>query len=275
MNSTQHVVVTGGASGLGEAIAKKWASMGAEVCIADINQTAAENVCQQIIAAGGSAFFKPCDITNIESINGLKTALMSRWQHIDVLINNAGVATADKIEDEPMAQWRWVFEINLFGMVNMCQSFVPLMKRQGHGAILNVASQAGLTPIPFMSSYNASKAAVVSLSETMHLELADNNIHVSVLCPSFFKTNLGNSLRTQLPSMEKMLGKIFDKSPINSTDVAQMAFDGLQAKNFIILTHKQAKQAYFFKRFLPTKWYLNNVLKQTQKLRSVVKGASK
>ncbi|MGI2169849.1 SDR family oxidoreductase [Shewanella sp. MF05960] len=266
----QHVLITGAASGLGKALALKWASQHAEVCVADINQHAGEQVCQEIQALGGKAFFVPCDITKTDSITALLENVQSRWQHIDLLVNNAGVATADKIETEPMSQWRWVMEINVFGMVNMCQQFVPFFKQQGYGSILNVASQAGLTPIPFMSSYNASKAAVVSLSETLRLELADDNINVSVLCPGFFKTNLGSSLRTQLPTMEKLLGKLFDKSPINAAQVADIAYQGEANKQFLLLTHQQGKRLYRLKRLLPLSWYFKLVLKQTLKLRQLL-----
>lgn len=271
ITQSQNVVITGAASGLGKALALKWASQHAEVCVADINKPAGEQVCQEIQALGGKAFFVPCDITNTDSITALVQVLNERWQHIDVLINNAGVASADKIEVEPILQWRWVMEINLFGIVNMCQQFVPIFKQQGVGSIVNVASQAGLTPIPFMSSYNASKAAVVSLSETLRLELADDNINVSVLCPGFFKTNLGSSLRTQLPTMEKLLGKLFDKSPINATQVADIAYQGESKKQFLLLTHQQGKRLYQLKRLLPLHWYFKLVLKQTHRLRQLLR----
>ncbi|GGB49081.1 SDR family oxidoreductase [Shewanella inventionis] len=269
--SSKNVVITGAASGLGKALAIKWATQQAHVCIVDINQQAGEQVCQQITALGGKAFFIHCDITNTASIQALIKQLTSYWQTIDILINNAGVASADKIEAEPLAQWRWVMEINLFGIVNMCQQFVPIFKQQGGGTILNVASQAGLTPIPFMSSYNASKAAVVSLSETLRLELADDNINVSVLCPGFFKTNLGSSLRTQLPTMEKLLGKLFDKSPINAEQVADIAYTGVSNNRFLLLTHSQGKRLYQLKRILPLNWYCKLVLRQTHRLRQMLK----
>ncbi|GGP38357.1 SDR family oxidoreductase [Shewanella saliphila] len=271
MKSKQHVVITGAASGLGKALALKWSAMNAEVCVADINQQAGEQVCEQIIAQGGKAFFSACDITDPTSIKALTHDLQSRWPQIDLLINNAGVASADKIAAEPISQWHWVMEINLFGIVNMCQQFVPIFQQQGFGSIVNVASQAGLTPIPFMASYNASKAAVVSLSETLRLELADDNINVSVLCPGFFKTNLGTSLRTQLPTMEKLLGKLFDKSPIDATQVANIAYQGEANKQFLLLTHQQGKRLYQLKRLLPLRWYFTIVLKQTLRLRQLLR----
>ncbi|MDD8057995.1 SDR family oxidoreductase [Shewanella metallivivens] len=271
MKSKQHVVITGAASGLGKALAFKWAAMNAEVCVTDINQQAGEQVCEQIIAQGGKAFFIACDITDPTSINALTHGLQSRWPQIDLLINNAGVASADKMAVEPISQWRWVMEINLFGIVNMCQQFVPIFQQQGVGSIVNVASQAGLTPIPFMASYNASKAAVVSLSETLRLELADDNINVSVLCPGFFKTNLGSSLRTQLPAMEKLLGKLFEKSPIDATQVANIAYQGEANKQFLLLTHQQGKRLYQLKRLLPLRWYFTIVLKQTMRLRQLLR----
>lgn len=89
------------------------------------------------------------------------------------------------------------------GMVRVCRAFVPLMKQQGGGKIVNIASQADIAPAPLMGSYNASKVAAVSFSVTMHLELADNNIHVSVASPSFFSTNLDGSLRSKRPGVKK------------------------------------------------------------------------
>ena len=267
----QYVLVTGGASGLGKALAVKWAKTGAHVCIADINEAQGQATVDEIVTNGGNAFFYPCDVTKIKQIVALKEELLSRWSKVDLVINNAGVASADKLEEEAISQWQWVFDINLFALVKVSQIFTPVFKAQKSGYFLNVASQAGITPIPFMSSYNASKAAVVSLSETMRLELADDNIGVSVLCPGFFKTNLGLSLRTKLNGMKTMLDRVFDNAPITAEQVAEQTFNAVNKHAFYIITHKEGRKVFNLKQFLPMTWYLNMVLKQTAKLRKRVK----
>ena len=138
------------------------------------------------------------------------------------------------------------------------------MAQTGGGYIINIASQAGITPIPIMGSYNASKAAVVSFSETMHLELADKQIHVSVACPSFFNTNLDKSLRTKQPGVSSLVGKMLSRSSLTAADVARIIIDKSLSRDFMILSHKDGRMAYRLKRFLPINRYLNTVKAKTR-----------
>lgn len=256
-------LITGGASGLGEALAHKYAKQGFEVCIADLNHERGESVCTQINNTGGTAFFIGCDITDELSIEQLKSELQTRWGKLDVLINNAGVATGGALEFEDIEQWQWIMDINVFGMVRMCRAFVPLLEQpianaqQNTSQIINIASQAGITPISLMASYNASKAAVVSFSETMHIELAAKNIHVSVACPSFFATNLGESLRSKQPGIAELVGKLLSRSDIDATNVAEQIYQASENNKFMIITHKLGRQSYRLKRWLPSMRYLS------------------
>lgn len=263
-----HVLITGGASGLGKALALRYAKSGAEVCISDINADAAAEVISLIENASGSAFFLPCDITQQADVDRLFSTLNERWKTLDVLVNNAGVATAGSLGFEDIEQWQWVMNINLIGMVRMTKSFVSMLKQSTHAdkpaRIVNIASQAGITPIPLMASYNASKAAVVSFSETMYLELAREGLHVSVACPSFFDTNLDKSLRTSQPGADKLVKKMLSRSDINADEVADIIYRGAQAQEFMIITHKQGRSAYRLKRWLPTKRYLNMIKEKTK-----------
>lgn len=279
----QYVVITGGGSGLGKALAQQWFAKGASVCILDINKHQTDITCNELNHSHShshshsqqhhinSAFSIECDITQPAKIALAISLIQAKWPHIDMVINNAGVATADVFETESIAQWRWIMEVNLFGTINLLQVIIPIFKLQGYGQILNVASQAALTPIPYMASYNVSKSAVVALSETLRLELADHNIQVSVLYPGFFKTNLGASLRTQLSTMSKVMQRFFDKATIDAKTVAQKAYVGVNRQQFMILTHQEGKMAYRIKRWLPLSFYLNHVLKQTSRLRAKVK----
>lgn len=263
------ILITGGATGLGKAMAFAWAKhefSKVKICIADVNQTRAKETVTELKYQGVDAFFSPCDITKEEDIQNTVNAIEQKWQGIDIVINNAGVATGGSLQGESIEQWQWVLNINLLGMVRVSQAFLPLFKKQNKGYFINIASQAGLTPMPLMNSYNAVKAAVIGLSETMKLELAHQNINVSVVCPSFFKTNLEESMRTSEPMMEKLMKKSFEKSVMSAEDVADSIYKQVQNNTFLILTHKLGKKAYLLKRLLPNSWYLNKMLKMTQGL---------
>lgn len=270
MTKLKHVIITGGGSGLGRAMAIAWAEEGAKVCIADINDTAAKEVCGVIRKSGGNAIAIRCDVTKSESIKNMHDELLSNWGKVDLVINNAGVATADRFETETLEQWQWAIDLNLLSIVRVSQAFTPTFKKQKHGYFLNVSSQAGITPIPFMSSYNATKSAVVGLSETMHLELEDNGIGVSVLCPGFFKTNLAASMKSSLPGLKAITERIFEKSDVTAEQVAKIAYQGVERNKFLILSHKAGRKAFRFKRMLPMNSYLKMVGKQTQKFRDKV-----
>jgi NAD(P)-dependent dehydrogenase (short-subunit alcohol dehydrogenase family) len=266
---TTRLLVTGGATGLGKAMALTWAKhlgSSAKICIADIHQQRGDETVTELTVLGVDAYYQYCDITQQSDIDKLQKCLIDKWQGVDIVINNAGVATGGSLLGESVEQWQWVFDINLLGMVRVSQTFLPVFKQQGSGYFINIASQAGLTPIPYMNSYNAVKAAVVGLSETMKLELAPSNIDVSVVCPSFFKTNLDESMRASEPAMVQMMNRAFKKSDMSADQVAESVYQQAQSKTFLILTHKLGKQAYLLKKLLPNKWYINSMLKKTKSM---------
>lgn len=270
------ILITGGATGLGQAIALKWTDKWAnkegtfDICIADINQERGDETVNALIAKGANAFYVHCDITSDSDVQRLAQTIDSRWGGVDYVFNNAGVATGGSLLDESIEQWQWVFDINVLGMVRVSRALLPLMRKQGGGYFINIASQAGLTPIPYMGSYNAVKAAVVSFSETMKLELAPDNINVSVVCPSFFKTNLDESMRSSNPASHKMLNKFFAKADMTKEDVAEAIYQQFSKKQFLILTHKLGKRAFLLKKLLPTQRYINNMLNQTKTMKRVM-----
>ena len=264
------LIITGGASGLGKALALSYASnLGAnlQICIADINAERAAITISELQALKSDAFFYACDVTKQADVKGLYDIIQTKWQGVDIVINNAGVATGGSLEGESLEQWQWIMDINLLSMVRVCQTFYPAFVQQGGGYFINIASQAGLTPIPYMGSYNAVKAAVVSFSETMKLELAPDNINVSVVCPSFFKTNLDESMRSNNPASHKMINKFFAKADMTKEDVAESIYQQVSKKQFLILTHKLGKRAFLLKKLLPTQRYISNMLNQTKTMK--------
>ncbi len=261
------VLISGAGSGLGRALALRYASAGDEICVTDINVENGEQVAELINDAGGNAFFVQCDLTKQWDVDKLALNLAERWQSLDVLINNAGVATAGTLEYESIEQWQWVIDINVLGHVRMTKAFVPLMKANNSAdkAIINIASQAGITTAPGMGSYSVSKAAIVSFSETIYLELASSGIHVSAVCPAFFETNLNTSLRSDQPGMDVAVTKMIKDSGVGADEIADIIFRQVADKKFMIITHKEGRSTHRLKRYLPIDKYLQMMLKRTKK----------
>lgn len=244
----ERVLVTGGASGLGKAMAHRYLAAGARVLIADINAEAGELTAKEL---GERAHFVRLDVTDDASFADALAWCEREWGGLDVLINNAGVAAAGRFELITQADWDWAIDINLMGVVRGCRAFVPLFKRQGSGKIVNVASMAALTNLPAMSSYNVSKAGVLALSQTLRHELAPFGISTTVVCPGFVRTNLGASLRSPDPEAERMMGKLMSSSTVTPEDVAEQVFTAAQRGDYLVLTHKDARKFHLMQRFAP------------------------
>ena len=194
-------VVTGAASGIGRALAQAFADGGSTVVLGDIDGAEAERVAVGIRDGGGRAEALSVDVSDSTSVDELATQTMARCGRVDVLCNNAGVSTFNLIQDQTLDDWRWVFDVNLWGVVHGVQSFLPIFRRQGTPAhIVNTASIAGLlSGVAFIGPYAATKVAVVSISETLSQEfgLAELPIGVSVLCPSSVDTRVMESERSR------------------------------------------------------------------------------
>jgi len=219
----------------------------------------AKDTKRAIESAGGKAMFEVLDVASETEFDQVVGRVRDELGGIDVLINNAGVATAGTVEDSPLDQWQFVFNINFFGCVRGARAVIPVMKAQGGGHIVNIASFAGIANPPALASYNAAKAAVISLSETLRLELDGDHIGVTVACPSFFKTNLletsrelaGPDAETAAPQMEKITDHRMSSAKITADDVAADIFDAVQRNRFLAITHPDAKQRYHLKRLAP------------------------
>lgn len=248
----KRVVITGGASGLGLAMARYYASQGWAVCIADVQTEIGE----KIISEFKEKYVTPCffsylDVTQGELWLDLCKKVKTRWNGVDVLINNAGVASSGNLDEVALDDFKWTLDINLMGVVNGSHYFIPLLK-QSKGHLINIASMAGLLHMAGMSAYNASKAAVVALSETLYCELDPFDVKVSVLCPAFFKTNLTENMRSAKQTGTDMAGNLMEKSSINSDDIAKKVYVESAKGQFMILTHKREKFVWRLKRLLPS-----------------------
>jgi len=248
---TQRVFITGGASGLGRSIALRYAKDGAKVCIGDINPEQGALVEQEINSAGGEGYYVECDVRRLTDLEKICDDLTAKWGGVDVVVNNAGVASAGSIEDTTMADWEWILDINVLGVVRGCKAFTPQFKKQGSGTFVNIASMAGLMLAPLMDSYNVSKAGVIALSETLSQELRDDGIHVSCVCPAFFQTNLASSMRSELPGVQQNVNKLMKRSNITAEDVAEDIVRSVKDKSFWVLPHAKERRMWMVKRHAP------------------------
>jgi NAD(P)-dependent dehydrogenase (short-subunit alcohol dehydrogenase family) len=247
-------VVTGGASGIGRALAERLAAEGSAVVVADLDGAEAEAVTEGIRASGGAAAPVEVDVRDASAVDRLATTTLERFGRVDVLCNNAGVSTFNQIADQTLDDWRWVFEVNLGGVVHGIHTFLPILRRQGTPAhIVNTASIAGLlSGVAFIGPYAATKAAVVSISETLAQELAIEElpIGVSVLCPSSVDTRvmesergrpaaLGVEQRTEVAESVRLMIRDSFTGPTGQTpaQVAARVLEAVRADEFWILTH--------------------------------------
>jgi NAD(P)-dependent dehydrogenase (short-subunit alcohol dehydrogenase family) len=225
------VLVTGAASGLGAALTSALRARGDEVLATDVT--------------GGDLTL---DITSDEDWAAALEHVEGTWGGLDVLVNNAGVAGGGRLDVATMDEWEWITNINLFGVVRGTRTFVPLFKRQRSGHIVNIASLAGLVHPAGMASYNAVKAAVVALTETTGHELAGYGVRASVVCPSYFRTNLMSSLRGADEQLSGVVAHLVRSSPITADDIAAAVLEGLDRGDELIVPDQPARDAYALKQ---------------------------
>jgi len=183
-------IVTGGGSGIGQALCQELGQRGSMVVVADINDDHAENVASAITQNGGRAHAVHVDVSSEENVRQLINGTVSEYGRLDYLFNNAGVAIFGDARDLTLEQWRRVLEVNLYGVLYGTVMAYPIMVRQGSGHIVNVASSAGLYPGPTEVPYCTSKYGIVGLSLSLRVEGADLGVKVSVVCPGYVRTNI-------------------------------------------------------------------------------------
>jgi NAD(P)-dependent dehydrogenase (short-subunit alcohol dehydrogenase family) len=238
----RRVLVTGGASGLGLALAELMVARGDTVLVGDLAPERPHSVPE------GAAYLR-LDVRSQQDWDAALAWVRETWGGVDVLVNNAGVATGGRIDVEAIADWERVVDINLLGVARGCHTFTPLLKAQRSGHIVNVASLAGLVHGPGMASYNATKAGVVAVSETLAFELAPWGIDVSVVCPAFFRTNLHQSFAGKDSAMQEAGVRLITEAKVDAKHIAAIVLEGVDARKKIILTDRLGRRAYLLKRF--------------------------
>lgn len=248
-------VVTGAASGIGLAVATRFAQAGMNLVLADVEEAALESAASLLADAGHTVLPVVTDVSDGKSVEALAEQTLSRYGAVHLVHNNAGVGVGGFSWTSTEADWEWVLGVNLWGVIHGVRTFVPIMIEQGEPAhVVNTASMAGLISVPFLAAYNVSKHGVVTLSETLQreLDIVGAPVRVSVLCPGVVQTNIFASQRNRPERLREEGTAGFEALLQGSTDtasleafgqlltpeeVAEQVHDAVVTDRFYILTH--------------------------------------
>jgi NADP-dependent 3-hydroxy acid dehydrogenase YdfG len=255
LKSQQVIAITGGGSGLGRALARLYAKRGWRVAISDLSAERAADVAKELTEAGTEVLAQVCDIAKAEDLQTFVDDIVAKFGRIDVFVNNAGVAGSGSLEQTSFADWEWMIDIDLMGVVRGCKAVVPVLRKQGYGHVVNVASIAGVVAGPMMASYNVAKAGVISLSESLRKDLTGTGVEVSVVCPSFFTSDLHSTARTLNADQQRIVAKMINKATYTADDIAAIVASAIDAKRFMVLPQKDAKLMWWFKRIAPERFH--------------------
>jgi NAD(P)-dependent dehydrogenase (short-subunit alcohol dehydrogenase family) len=252
-------VVTGGASGIGRAMAERFAAEGMKVVLADIEEGALTRAESEMRAKGATVASKRTDVSRGEDVEALAGFTIDTFGAVHVVCNNAGVGVGGVTWQQTVKDWEWVLGVNLWGVIHGIRAFVPIMLQQGDEChVVNTASGAGLHTRPWLAMYCASKHAVVALSESLYheLSLTGSKIKVSVLCPAVVNTRIGESERNrpdalrdaggtgvpgqQMQAMEQAFRALL-ATGLPPEQVAGAVVGAIRDERFYIITHEETK----------------------------------
>ena len=245
-------VVTGAGSGIGAAFATELGRRGGMLVCSDIDEAAVQRTADAINEHGAKAMATRCDVSRFEDVSALAERAQEWFGAAPTLvINNAGVgAGGAAIGDVPLDDWAWMLGINLWGPIHGCHVFTPILRSRARSGIINVASAAAFGAAPGMAAYNVSKAGVLSLSETLAAELSGTAIRVTVLCPTFVKTNILESGRISEQSSE-LATKLMRWTGLPADKVARICLDAHDRGELYCMPQLDAKVGWNIKRLAP------------------------
>ena len=248
-------VVTGAASGIGKALATAFADVGMKIVLADVEAAALEVAAEELRSTGADVFAVTADVAQAADVDRIGAAAMDVFGALHVACNNAGVSGGGLSWEIDLETWRWILDVDLWGVIHGVHTFTPLIIASGGGHIVNTASMAGLTSNPGMGPYNVAKHGVVTLSETLSVELQMTHpeVGVSVLCPGWVRTRINESERNRpdLVGVEEVeetdAGLLAMKEMVNTwiaeglqpAHVASLVIEAMRENRFYVLTHPE------------------------------------
>jgi len=248
-------VITGAASGIGLAMAERCAQEGMQIVLSGINYDNLVRAAKALQPTGAALHCVQADVSKQADIEALAEETLSVFGAVDLLVNNAGVAAGGSIWESTLADWQWVIDVNLWGVLYSLHTFVPIMLSQTTPShIINICSTAGLVPYHPIAPYQVTKHAVLALSENLYHTLAQRKapIGVTVVCPGFVQTQIADAERNRPSELQNISGEtsgISDAMRMNfqravaagipPEAVADAAFDAMRRKQFYVLTHPE------------------------------------
>ncbi len=252
-------VITGAASGIGLALAKQAASRGMNLVLADLDADKLQQSAVSLNLPDARVLLQVTDVSREDEIAALAAASFARFGAVHLLCNNAGVGYSRLVTEHSTADWDWVLGVNLMSVVHAIRHFVPRMQQQAQDShVVNTASAAGLISSPGMAAYNVSKHGVVTLSETLYAELAEqkSRVKVSVLCPAWVPTGIHQSARHRPPrygieaeispqsaAYAARMAQAVQSGRLTADDIARMTFAAVEDGTFYIVPHRKILQA--------------------------------
>jgi short-subunit dehydrogenase len=250
--------ITGASSGLGLEFARALAREGWSLGLFDRNLERLVLIEGDLSVSGVSVLAYPGDVTHSDELTVAVNSFASTNDGLDVMINNAGVAASGALMEVPLEDWRWAIDINLMGVVHGCRAAIPHLQRNGSGLLINIASAAAFGSVPGMIPYNATKAAVVSLSESLVGELRETGIRVCVAMPTFFESNLLESFRGPEQTRERARELMHSAGYSAAQAADDVLRDAGKGRTHIVLP-ASAKWLWTIKRWMPG-LFLNKLL---------------
>jgi len=250
-----HAFVTGAGSGLGRAFALELAARGASVCCTDVRLETATATAELVRARGVRAIGLACDVSQLDDVERAVGIAERDLGPLDICVNNAGIIATGELGTIPIADWRAVVDINLWGTIHGIHVCAPRFKLRKRGHFLNVASIAGVLASPETAPYNVTKAAVISLTETAFAELGKWEIGATVICPSAVKTGFFDSMRGSSQAHRKLAEKNATQSgPRDPEAIARIAIDACESGTLYVFPQPDAKAVWYAKRLMPS-WF--------------------
>ena len=249
-------IVTGGASGIGRALAEELAKRGCEVLLADLQIELAEEVASEIHVSGGKVRAMKIDVTNFSAMEQMVQETVKRTGRLDYFFNNAGIGIGGNVNHYGIEDWNQIIGINLRGVINGVQAAYQIMMKQGFGHIVNTGSMAGLMPGPGVVAYATTKHAVVGLSKSLRAEAAEMGVRVSVLCPGVIRTPIlegGKYGRILMDIPPERLSRMWEKlKPMSPNIFAKKVLNSVAKNKAIIILPLWWKLFWWINRLSPS-----------------------
>lgn len=268
-------MVTGAASGIGRAFARTLAARGADLVLCDVDEGGLEVVAAELRGRGAAVETDIVDVADADAVAAFADRTLSGGP-VHLLVNNAGVAVAGRIVDTKPADWRWVVDVNLLGVVHGCHAFLPaLVEQSSPAAVVNVSSASAFGGVPAMGAYAATKAAVLSLSETLRAEMDPSSVSVHCVCPGFVPTDLIQRARVAAESPEAARAmaetSLFQERGRRPEQVAEASLAAVERGRFLVSLYAEGHAARW-SRALP-QWARNVLLRDLSRRMGRLTGA--